>query len=51
MLDKIKEYFYSAIGVIVSVPFLVFYLVAGEEPNEEYATNLNDDIVEQDDEM
>ena len=37
---------YGLIGFIVGLPFLVFYLIAGEAPNEEYATNQHDDIQE-----
>lgn len=43
-----REKIYRTIGLITALPFLVFYLIAGEEPNEEYATNQNDDIQEDD---
>lgn len=41
-----REKLYRIIGLITALPFLVFYLIAGEEPNEEYATNQNDELQE-----
>ena len=35
-------------SLIAALPFLVFYLIAGEEPNEEYATNQHDELQEDD---
>lgn len=47
MRDKL----YRIIGLIMALPFLVFYLIAGEKPNEEYATNQNDELEDQTNEM
>lgn len=42
----IKEKLYSLIGFFVAIPFIIAYLIAGEDANEEYANIQNEDIGE-----
>lgn len=46
-----KDRLCALVGLIAALPFLVFYMIAGEKPNEEYATNQNDELEDQTNEM